>query len=231
LTEDQTKAVNDIVSKAMGARLKDFEKKQAKSLEEFGATLASKVSESVLAAVGEKLAETKPVEPPAGGEPRKLAEDDPIVKGLRKQVEQLTKQSQDREAAEKAAAAQVKASKLREKLTVALSKHGIEGLRASNAVAVLIDAHKRVNWEGDDSEALTFKDESGDIVDIATGLQSWVSSDEGKLYAPPRGAVGSGERGTGRNGSQVNGSVNNGKQPSTTELGQGLASVFGIPVS
>lgn len=225
ITEDK---VNEIVSKAIGKRFQALETKQAKAFEEFGASLATKLTESVMGAVGEKLEALKPTTGASDkGKTPENPEELPFVKGLKKQIADLQKRDQERELAEKAKDAQLKDVKLREKLTSLLSANGIEGVRAQHAMGYLVDAAKRVSW-GEDGESLTFKDESGDLVDAATGLKSWVTSADGKLYAPPSNASGSGERGT---GSKAPVTTNGGKQPSTTEIGQGIANAFGIAVS
>lgn len=229
LTEDQQKAVNDIVSKAIGKRFKDFETKQAATQKEFGEALTASLSESVNATVGQLLEGFKADKGKGDdgkGKPPENLDEHPRVKGLMKTVETLQKQNADREKREQETAAQLKDKTLREKLSKLLSPFQIEGERAEHAIGYLVDASKRVSW-GEDGESLTFKDDSGDLVDAATGLKSWVSSG-GKLYAPPSNASGSGERGT---GSKAPVTSNGGKQPSTTEIGQGIANAFGIAVS
>lgn len=229
LTEDQAKAVNDIVSKAIGSRFKDFETKQAKAQEKFGENLTATFT-ATLAQFGEKLDSFKPDPGKGDGKDPKAPEnldEHPRVKGLLKTVEKLEKLNLEREQREAQTAAALKDSKLREKLSGLLSQHGIEGARAQHATGYLVDASKRVAWS-EDGETLTFKDDSGDLVDAATGLKSWASSEDGKLYAPPRQASGSGERGQSRQASL--GTSNGGKAPSTQELGAGLSAAFGIPI-
>ena len=66
-------------------------------------------------------------------------------------------------------------------------------MRARHALGVLVDAERRVRW-ADDGESLLFRTETHDELELGAGLREWLKTEDAKLYLPPRGAAGSGDR-------------------------------------
>lgn len=169
------------MNRAITARFKAFESKLDKMFEEKLSAFAPK---------SEQHQETQQQSQQSQGGAPKL-EELPEFRALAKKTEKLQEllsQAQKERDAEKAHARDVK---LRTELAQHLAEAGIEGSRAKHAVGFLIDAEKRAFWEGD---AIAFKDANGDPLPLSEGVKSWLSSEDAKLYLPPRGAAGSGER-------------------------------------
>lgn len=181
--------VQELISKAIGARLREFEGKVAKTLDARIGDAVTKVTE----VIDEKLRGAPPPPPPAGGTgpgPDQNLENHPIVKGLQKQVADLTAASEKSKAEVEAERAKARHAELRQDTLTILGTHGIDGQRAQHAIGYLLDAQKLVRH---DSEGRAVYGPAGeDPVDLATGLKSWVGSEDGKFYLPPSGASGSG---------------------------------------
>lgn len=177
--------VNEIVSKAISARNKQIESKIEKSLSDFSSKL------------DEKFAALKIDTPPAGssGDPPKPSdiENHPLVKGLQKQIADQKTATEQIKAERDAEKARVRDQVLRTKLTDELTKGGIDPRYVRHAVGVLVDAEKRVRFAADDADDLVFKDATGDV-DLGTGLKGWLKSEDAKIFMPPRGTQGSGDR-------------------------------------
>lgn len=174
------------LNRAITARLAAFGKSQEKVLGEFQTTLTGKLEELLKAA---------PV-PTTTAESSKPAES-PELKGALKrlaEIEAANKQIQAERDAERAKARDVA---LRQQLSDTLLKHGVDATRVKHAVGILVDSEKRVRFD-EDGESLIFKDSDNTDVDLITGVRSWVKSDDGKFYLPPRGVNGSGDRGAGK---------------------------------
>ena len=106
---------------------------------------------------------------------------------------QLAKERAAREAAEKATAERdAKASRddERARLSGLLQEAGISGAKLKAAVAVLHTEDRRVKRDADGS--IVFVADDGDEVPLAAGIKTWLNSEEGKTYLPPRGSSGSG---------------------------------------
>ncbi len=206
----------DDLNKAITARFSAFEKKNATTLE---ATLKT-FGEGVFAKLEEL--KPKPIEPgDKSNEPPKI-DDHPVVKGLQKQLAELAKTNE--QATQRAAAERARSrdSQLRSKLAEELMKSGFKDAnQARHAVHFLADGDKRVRWADEDSDAIVFRDNDGTEVDLATGLKGWAKTDDAKIYLPPQGASGSGDRGGGR--SPQGGK----KKPQRGELGAALAETIG----
>lgn len=202
--------VNELISKAIGARFKAFETKIAKTFEA--------ASEQILTRVNEALS-TIP-KPPEGGAPPPDDKANPVVAGLQKQLDAMKAKVEASDAKAEAAEAKQRDAALRARLAEQLALHDIEGTRAQHAIGYLVDAAKRVRYDGDD---LVFMDEN-DAVDLKTGLAEWAKGDEAKLYLPPRGANGSGTPpAAGRKRADANGQQ---AVPSKAEIGTALMSVL-----
>lgn len=206
VTEDQ-------LNRAITARFTDFSKKQEKHLGDFSTSLTSRIEELM-----------KPPSTSSTPAESKNA-DDPIVRGLQKQLQDLTAKAD--KAASEAAAEREKSRKqsLRQTLTDTLLKNGVDAARVKHAVGFLVDAEGRVRYQegGDD---LVFTDTDGSELDLHTGVKSWVGSEDGKFYLPARGITGSGDRGTG-NPPKAAGKSKPGAVPTNAELGNSLLEYIG----
>lgn len=183
------------LNRAISARLGDFSKKFEKTLETTVSTITSKVEEMF----------TKQQQPPPGGEggsggDPKAIENHPIVKGLQKQLadtKTLVDQTRADRDAEKSKA---RDTTLRTRVQEALTKGGLDPKFVGHAVGHLVDTSKRVRFTDDDSDELVFRDGTTDV-DFDTGMKGWLKTDDAKLYLPPRGTQGSGDRPGSRPGS------------------------------
>ena len=131
-------------------------------------------------------------------EPPKKEKESPGVadlelKKLQDQIATLTEQAEQARSERDSERAKVRDSTLRQKLGEALAAAGIDGLRARHAIGMLVDAEKRVRWL-DESDAIVFRAGDRDEVDLESGVRAWLKSDDAKLYLPPKGTQGSGDR-------------------------------------
>jgi hypothetical protein len=156
-------------------RLRAFEQKLGQSLSALGPKLRDELSAL--------LPKPEPKPPAAEGK-----DGNPELRRLQEQVTQLTKQAEDARAERDTERARARDTTLRQRLIEALSVAGIEGVRARHAVGLLVDAERRVRW-GEDGATIAFDD-----ADLATGLREWLKTEDAKIYLPPRGAAGSGDR-------------------------------------
>ncbi len=194
--------VDNKINSIITSRLKDFQKKQEKALADIQAAFSSSLTEQFA-----KLEGILTKKPDAGassgggtGQPPQAAdiESSPIVKGLLKKVSQLEAANVEAQKEKERIEAQVRDKTLRENVGSALAGLGIDGYRAKHATGHLVDAAKRIRWSEEDPKQLVFVDDDGDAIDIKTGLTGWANTEEAKLYLPPRGTRGSGDRGGGK---------------------------------
>src|SRR5207253_1798980 len=136
----------------------------------------------------------EPPKEPKPGEPAPSA--DPLIAGLQQQVEELKADNARKDAIAANERERRRSSALRQRLTDELVKGGMDGARARHAVGFLVDVEKRVKYAADDADELVFADGDEDL-DLAAGLKAWLKSEDAKLYLPPRGVAGSGDRGGG----------------------------------
>jgi len=181
------------LNKAISARLAAFEKKHKEQLAAALETLAPTLDQLL----EQKLAGIKAPEP-AAPKGKTEVENDPLFKGMQKRLAELEATANEARAQAAAQAKAAKDSLLRQKAAEELSKHGIDAARARHALATLVDSDKRVRWSEDDDSQLVFRDSDGTEVDLTTGIRSWVKTDEAKIFLPPRGTAGSGERPQGK---------------------------------
>jgi hypothetical protein len=177
--------------KALARRFDAFAAEAKKSSGDMLAAFTAKLDELVSGAA-RAPAGSAPADDKSGAHAPSI-EDHPTVKGLLKriaEVEGRAKSAEDTAAAEKARA---RDGDMRRRLADALASHGIDGARAKHAVGFLVDAQKLVRL-AEDGESILFKDADSGDVDLATGLKAWVKTEDGKLYKPPSGAAGSGDR-------------------------------------
>lgn len=181
---------NEQFNKAFTARAAAFEKQITARLEkqfsEFGASLGSKLDEA-LNTRREREAEQKKDE---AASPEALR-----LKSLEKELERIKQESAKSKAEAEAERAKSRDTKLRQQVTEALSSAGVPSHAIKHALASIVDGDKRVRY-ADDGETLAFREDSGDV-DFKAGLTSWLKSDDAKIFLPPRGSVGSGDRGGG----------------------------------
>lgn len=208
--------VSELVNRAITARFASFEKKVGNQVSEAVAGLFPKFEELI--------AQKVPSQGPAPSAEPKL-DDSPLVKGLQKQLAEL--QEQNRKSREERDVERQRARDvaLRQRLTEELSKHGIDSRYARQAIGFLVDAEKRVRWADDEGESLVFRDADGSELDLQTGLRSWAKTDDAKIYMPPRGVSGSGDRGGGASPKPINGQgIKRG------DIGRALLSEFGLGI-
>jgi hypothetical protein len=173
----------------LASRFKSFEQRFEKTLGESLGGLGAKLKDELSAMLAPKP------EPPAPEEKKRKdapAAEHPELKKLQEQIASLTKQAEDARSERDAERAKARDTLLRQRVAEALGVAGIEGIRAKNAIGILVDAEKRVRWS-EDGELLTFR--NGDREDeLAGGLREWLKTEDAKLFLPPRGASGSGDR-------------------------------------
>ena len=177
------------LNRAITARFKGFEQKIEK-------TLGESLTASLTAFGGkmkEELTALLPPKPEPKEEKKKEAPANPDLKKFEDQIAALTKQADEARSERDEERRKMRDATLRQKLTDALATAGIDGVRARHAVGLLVDAEKRVRWS-DDGDAVLFRRAEDDDVELGEGIKSWLKSDDAKLYLPPRGATGSGDR-------------------------------------
>lgn len=217
--------VNDAITKALNARLKTFGDQQTKVLNDAIAaastTITTGLTESVASLLEEKLR-------PPGAEPKPpLSEaelsNNPVFKGLKKQLEETNARLQQSEAKTLAESKKARRETMRRTLNEALLKVAVAPEAMEQAIGWLTDSRGAVAYETDDTDQIVFRDRDGSVVDLESGVKSWAASDEGKRYQAPRNANGSGD-GPNRSGTPKPHNAANG-QVSETELGSALASL------
>jgi hypothetical protein len=129
---------------------------------------------------------------------------------LKKQLEAIQKE-RDSEVSKR------KDTELRTSVKETLLKAGVAPHMIKPALAMLVDSDKVVGYN--DEDQVVYRTQTGDL-DLDSGLRSWIKSDEGKAFAAPKGALGSGERSFGK--SNTNSLV----KPSRQEVGAMLEEVL-----
>lgn len=216
----------DDVNKAITGRLSDFAKKQETTLKStLSTTLASLVGD-IDKALDTKLEAFKSQIPTpeskAGDTKTPAVTDTPEYRGLKKQLDDTAAQVRASAEREKVAMESAKATRLRQGVAEMLAKKGFDPARVRLAVGQLIDVDKRARIDGEgDDERIVIKDTDGEV-DLETGVDAWAKTDEAKIYLPPRGSAGSGDRGGGR---RANGS-NQKAEPSFQDIGDFVAGAF-----
>lgn len=156
--------LSTIVNAAISNRNKGFEKR----FEEFANELRG------------ALGPAKPAEreDPKTGK----AADGGETAALRRELEALKKERE----AERAKARDLS---LRSRVRDELSKVGITN---PLALKVLVDADKAVSMSSE-TEDVVFK-LNGEELDLSSGLKAWMKTEDAKIFLPPKGATGSGDR-------------------------------------
>jgi hypothetical protein len=194
VTEEQLQA-------ALTTRFRAFEQKFDRALSDGVGTIATRVREELagLLPKREPAAEggegaPKPEGAGGGAVPGPQAQQaSPELRKLQEQITLLTRQAEEARSERDAERARARDSLLRQRVTEALSGVGIEGVRARHALGLLVDAERRVRWS-DDGDSILFRTDAHDELDLAGGVREWLKSEDAKLYLPPRGAAGSGDR-------------------------------------
>ncbi|HEY2517076.1 MAG TPA: hypothetical protein VGI39_39660, partial [Polyangiaceae bacterium] len=195
-----SKAVNAAITKAIGA----FEKKIETSFKGIKDSLDG-LAPQLDKVVEDKLQALKSAGGAGGAggagdgaqKPPPVTES-PEYRSLLKTVGDLQKKVEGSESREKASVEAAKNLRLRQRVAEGLAKRGVDPARIRLAVGQLIDVDKKIRIEGEgEAEAVLFKDSDGDV-ELDRGLDDWFKTDEAKIYLPPRGAAGSGDRGGGR---------------------------------
>lgn len=187
VTEEQLQA-------ALTSRFRTFEQKVDKTLADGLLAVGTKLRDEVAALLPKpepkpEADEPKPALANTGGQPAPS----PEFKKLQEQIASLTKQAEDARAERDAERARARDSLLRQRVTDALSAVGIEGVRARHAQGMLVDAERRVRWS-DDGGSILFRTDAHDELELVAGVREWLKTEDAKLYLPPRGAAGSGDR-------------------------------------
>lgn len=127
--------------------------------------------------------------------PGKGGDDDIAAKMQKKFERQLAEERKRIERLEQEREAERSKSRdmqLRQSVRDALSEAGIEGTRLKAAMALIIDGEKRVSLADDGK--VQFVDHDGVRVGLKEGISEWSKTDDAKVFLPPIGAQGSGER-------------------------------------
>lgn len=212
---------------ALTTRFRSFEQKLDKALADGLGSIGTRLRDELAA-----LLPTR--EPPAeGGESASKPEGagatpaptqpapSPELRKLQEQITLLTRQADEARSERDAERARTRDALLRQRVGDALSGVGIEGVRARHALGLLIDAEKRVRW-ADDGASVLFRTDAHDELDLAAGVREWLKTDDAKLYLPPRGALGSGDR----PGAQPPPPRTPAGPPDRTEVAEGLRKVL-----
>jgi hypothetical protein len=201
----RAKALKTEIHSAVATHLKTIKTQIVDELKSvMGETLKGLTGELDTALEGKldaKLAAFKPAaDGGAGGSAKPPAvQDSPEFKGMIRKQQELEQAVQRAEAARNTERAKSRDSAMRTRVAEALLKRGIDPSRVPHALGHLVDVKKLAKYAGDDDDAaIVIKDAGGDDVDFESGLDSWAKSEEFKIYLPPRGAAGSGDRGGGR---------------------------------
>lgn len=183
------------LNRAITARLRSFEDRVGgsvtKSLEDFGSKLTQSFTDQIAA--------FKPVAPaPERGQSAAPAwTETPEAKAMQKRLadaETALKRADDqRLAAIGASRLQTQRQRLAESVAGA-------GITADRAIVLYnhVVALGRVHWD-EVSDRPAWKTDEGDLIPLEEGARAYLKTSEAKLFLPPTGASGSGDRGGGGN--------------------------------
>lgn len=182
------------LNRAITARQKALESKLDGKFGEFKTSF-----ETFQASIAEAL---KPKQEPAKETPGKdkgappPVTEAPEFQDLQKQLKAL--QLKNDAAEKKAAEAETKRrdAHLRQQVDEALARAGADATRIKHARGLLVDAFKQIRFS-EDGDSVVMLDSEGNESDLHAGIKTWLKSDDGKIYLPPRGTTGSGDRGGG----------------------------------
>lgn len=180
--EEVTTAVSEMINKAITSRSKATDKAAETKMSAFLEAFEKKMEERFSSLSN----------PSQSSSNESKFEDHPMYKGMQKKFQEMQERldrSEKEKAEERDKARDVS---LRQRVTEELSKAGIDSSRTRHALALLVDAEKRVSY--DDDGELLFRDLDNQEYDLSTGLRSWSKSEDAKVYLPARGVTGSGDR-------------------------------------
>lgn len=172
------------LEKTLASRFKSVEQRVEKTIAQTFETFSGKLKtdlESIF---------PKPEPKP---ESKKDHAENPELKKLEDRIASLTQQAETARAERDTERVKARDATLRQKLGERLATSGIDGVRARHAVGVLVDSERRVRWS-EDGETILFRTPDGDELDLEPGVRAWLKTDDAKLYLPPRGSQGSGDR-------------------------------------
>lgn len=167
-------------------------------------TLGKQIHEKVVASMGEtltskfeelsqRLAAVRPKDDDKDkdgegkGGKRNKGEDVELAT-LKKQMAELAAKAERAEQESAQAKAANRATQLRDQTAGVLSSLGVVGERFTAAWPHI---RERIR---DDGENVTFIDETGTEVELASGVKGWAKTDFAKIFLPPTGTRGSGSR-------------------------------------
>jgi len=181
------------LNRAITARFKSFEKTLGTTLGEFKTgfeAFQAQIAEAI------KPKHDPPKEPPKSKDAPPAVTETPEFIETQKQLRAL--QAKYDAAEKKAAEAETKRrdALLRQSVDEALVKAGVDAKLVRQARGYLVDSLKATCFS-EDGDLVVMVGSDGEEVELSVGLKSFLKSDEGKLYLPPRGTAGSGERGGG----------------------------------
>ena len=194
-SETPTYITEEQMNKALGARFAGFETKMGKTIGDALSSFAGALKGELAGLLPKP--EPAPAPAPEGKGKKDVAApapaDSPELKKLQDQVTELTQREKKAAQERDTERAKAKDTLLRQKLSDALVAGGVEAPRARHAVGLLVDAEKRVRWSEEDDK-IVFQRAEHDEVELAVGVKDWLKTEDGKLYLPPTGAQGSGDR-------------------------------------
>lgn len=193
-----------IVNQAITSRNKNNDAKMTSMFEEFAKKLDEKFA---------TLNSSQTAKEQQSNEPR--IEDNPIYKGMQKKFAELQDKFEQSEREKTAERQKARDVTMRQRVAEELIKAGIDSKHTRHALALLVDAEKRVSF--DDDYNLVFNSETDGELDLATGIRTWAKSDDAKVYLPARGLTGSGDK---RSPSRQSSNKSNGL--TEEEVGMGL---------
>lgn len=179
----------DTVQKKINGALTDHAKRATSAIE--------KLLEPVNAKLVELETKTATPTPPGAGDKSGTAptlDDSPVVKGIKKQLED-TKKQLDTMAQEKAAErTKARNVTIRQATLEHLGKAGITDSTKQRHALALLQSEGRVRFESDDSDTIVFADAADSFVELEDGLKKWAKGDDGKHFLPGTNTRGSGTR-------------------------------------
>ena len=118
-------------------------------------------------------------------------EDTTAYRTMKRQLDDMTAKMKADAEEHAAVAAKATDMQLRAQLTETLTAAGVDAKVVRHAVGFLVDVEKRVRMS--EGGEIVFRDGT-DEVTLATGMKSWLRSDDAKFYLAPRGVNGSGDK-------------------------------------
>lgn len=225
--EDVERITANVMNQTITARFKTFQKQLSEQLtESFGASMKKQFEDFAAAQPNKGGKGGKGKEGEGAGDAGD-GDQSPAVRSMKRQLEELTSELGKQKAAADAATQRERAGTLRQRASEALGSIGItEPARIKGALATLF-AEGRIAYDEDDPESIVFKDSDGSPLDLPTGVKAWAKSEDAKIFLPPSGARGSGDRpGQGLLSKQTNSG-----ELSPTDLGLAIAREFGgVPI-